>query len=198
MGNGQWQSPPLQWGTSGGLLAHDPHVHGSGKSLGIPSVIGACTPFSFAGQHCPWACRAEGARFHGHTRTAQIPTRSKISGNELRQIVFPPKMPNCCLNLLFVPCGRRVQGQGGREGGGIGKAPGGGRGGGSEGSWYGPGKKESGPAHEGRDPGRMHSRRRGQQWGGGRGDNCPSQTPPPLPPQGAFWTTVGGGCGVSS
>ena len=27
------------------------------------------------------------------------------SDNEVKQIMFPLKMPDCCVNLLFLPCG---------------------------------------------------------------------------------------------
>ena len=38
-------------------------------------------------------------------RTTQILTQSKNSDNELTQLCFTPKMLECCLNLLFLPCG---------------------------------------------------------------------------------------------
>ena len=45
-------------------------------------------------------------------RTTQILTQSKNSDNELKQTVFPLKMPDCCLNLLFLPFARTSPGGG--------------------------------------------------------------------------------------
>ena len=41
-------------------------------------------------------------------RTARIPTQSQNSDNESNSLRFPLQMPDCCLNLLFLPRGRML------------------------------------------------------------------------------------------
>ena len=45
-------------------------------------------------------------------RTAQILTQPKNSDDEVKQTIFPLKIPECRPNLLFWPCGRRSPGGG--------------------------------------------------------------------------------------